>query len=556
MSYPFQMRSPFRRQSPFGDAVNDNYVFGGQSAELVIDDAGVNRGGIPYYRFNGEATTHKGVFGTARDRSDAATMFDAAGTLVWSCHNLVDTPDAPVTQSITVVSGAQYTVKMLGTGSVTLSNAGTGTATEGSGVTITAASTTLTLTVSGSVDDMWAFRSDLGGMATVPADERGNASEADYVDGGPRFLGRREAYRYNGSSWVIDGHIQEPAATNDFVQPSFANAAWSLGSSSATKVTGYATSPDGNTNATRLIDDNSTGTGVGQLTEGVTLTSATETIFWAMVKADQLDFAILKTAAFDAGANGTSWFNISAGTKGTINHDNSWIFPIGDGWYVIAISITSTTDVAGFVAVGMAQTNGSESVDLDGTSSILVYQGQLEEGSFPTSFIPDGTATRATDPTTDQVVAALHPGNSTAFTTVMKGRISYADTAAAIEAEFFRIEIDASNRTIDYMNCASTNTGKITTQQETAGVLDIEDMTPEYSPGVGVAFAVAFKHTESEINVSKDGASGAGQAVAPVAMFDASSPNLDMCRVFTGSHHLTMMFGADIGDAGREEATA
>jgi len=193
---------------------SDNYVFGGQSAELVADHAGVRNEGVPFYRKGGAASTFSGLFGTRYDRSDLATMCDSSGNLVWNAHNLVDTPDAPVTQDVTVVSGAQYTVKMLGAGSVVLSNAGSGTATDGSGVTFTAASTTLTLTVSGSVDDMWAYRSDLGGMATVPVDARGNASESDYVSGGPRFLPRRENYRYNGSSWVLAGLLAEPATTN------------------------------------------------------------------------------------------------------------------------------------------------------------------------------------------------------------------------------------------------------------------------------------------------------------------------------------------------------
>ncbi len=66
--------------------------------------------------------------------------------------NLFLNSDAPATQSVTILSARVYTVRVWGSGSITLSGAATGTVEEGSPVTFTSSGTSLTLTVSGSLD--------------------------------------------------------------------------------------------------------------------------------------------------------------------------------------------------------------------------------------------------------------------------------------------------------------------------------------------------------------------------------------------------------------------
>lgn len=88
----FMVHRPFF--PPFANSVSvsvDNYVFGGLSAPLVADHAGVNNNGTPFYRKQGSTTTFSGLFGTRYDRSDAATLFDSSGNLVWNCHNFMRT---------------------------------------------------------------------------------------------------------------------------------------------------------------------------------------------------------------------------------------------------------------------------------------------------------------------------------------------------------------------------------------------------------------------------------------------------------------------------------
>lgn len=79
--------------------------------------------------------------------------------------NLFLNSDSPATQSISVVTSTEYTISIIGAGSIVLSGAGTGTVTAGGSVTLTAISTTLTCTVTGSPDYA---QVETGGVASSP----------------------------------------------------------------------------------------------------------------------------------------------------------------------------------------------------------------------------------------------------------------------------------------------------------------------------------------------------------------------------------------------------
>ena len=76
---------------------------------------------------------------------------DYLGMLIEGAReNLFLNPTAPVTQDVTTTA-QKYTIKVLGTGDITVSGTATGTATEGSPLTVTATAGTLTCTVNGTV---------------------------------------------------------------------------------------------------------------------------------------------------------------------------------------------------------------------------------------------------------------------------------------------------------------------------------------------------------------------------------------------------------------------
>ena len=153
-----------------------------------------------FYAKEGRKSTFGGVLESTATTN--GTMVDSDGLLKWRPHNEATNPTAPASQTISVVSGADYTVECTGV-SIVLSGAGTGTVTEGNPVEITAGSTSLTLTVTGSTGTLWAYRSDLGGMVNNPDTGTSFVPTTGY-------LPRRNHYVYNGSAWVKAGTLIEP----------------------------------------------------------------------------------------------------------------------------------------------------------------------------------------------------------------------------------------------------------------------------------------------------------------------------------------------------------
>jgi len=112
---------------------------------------GANVDSVKYFTTeNGNTVTSNIVTeATGADISDAILK----GALLEELRtNLFLNADVPVTQVVTVLNATNYTIQVIGTGSITLSGAGSGVVTEGNPITITTSSTSLTCTASGSLD--------------------------------------------------------------------------------------------------------------------------------------------------------------------------------------------------------------------------------------------------------------------------------------------------------------------------------------------------------------------------------------------------------------------
>lgn len=125
-------------------------------------------------------------------------VWDVAGNLVWSPHNMFLNSNAPVTQSVTTVVGQNYTVTVTGSGSMTGSAGASGVATAGSPLTFTATTTTSTFTKAGTVTQIQMNRGAVATayLATTAAIRNGLAVDYDPVTHAPKGL------------------LTEPAATN------------------------------------------------------------------------------------------------------------------------------------------------------------------------------------------------------------------------------------------------------------------------------------------------------------------------------------------------------
>jgi len=218
------------------------------------------------------------------------------------------------------------------------------------------------------------------------------ASSATYVDSNRliRTAATNEPrFDHNPATGESLGLLIEEQRTNLLTySEQFDNAYWGKDGTAVTP--NAATAPDGTLTAGLLYTITS---GIASVYSNLgTVSSAfyTTTVYlksagftWASVYGPQ--------------GNISAFFNLIAGTVGTVGAGlTASISSVGNGWY--RCSVTQTATYASFYVLP-ADANGTLTSTASGTSGIFIWGAQLEQGSFPTSYIPTTTAavTRATD---------------------------------------------------------------------------------------------------------------------------------------------------------------
>jgi hypothetical protein len=185
---------------------------------------------------------------------------------------------------------------------------------------------------------------------------------------------------------LIDGvvkgcphHILEPQRTN-LIQYSedFSNAYWTK--IDTTISLNSIISPNGTLSASKLIEGSNNG--LHRLRVNSTSTSSDNTLSF-FVKADERKWVLLR----EAGQTGAyAYFNLENGVIGQSNlAENIEIKQFNDDWYRISFK-DSVTSVA--IELRLALSDGVDSYQGDGTSGVYIYGAQVEQGSYPTSYIP------------------------------------------------------------------------------------------------------------------------------------------------------------------------
>ena len=239
---------------------------------------------------------------------------------------------------------------------------------------------------SGSTLLIWGAQLEPVTYQTTPSTYVATTTSAYY---GPRF-------DYDPVTLAPKGLLIEEQRVNLLTySDQFDNAAWSK--INCTVTTNATTSPDGTTNAEKLIVTNALSTGnVSQIPTLAASTAYTETVF---AKKGEWNWVALETRG-EVGDPLLAWFNLNTGVVGTVNVGaTATITNFGNGWY--RCSLTRTTGATTTSPRARVYATNADAVlsTGDGTSGIFIYGAQLEAGSFATSYIPTvaSTVTRSAD---------------------------------------------------------------------------------------------------------------------------------------------------------------
>lgn len=332
----------------------------------------------------------------------------------FGAHNLYLNSAAPANQSITVISGATYSVTITGSVSVTASGAATGTWTAGTN-TFTAATGTLTL-------------GSTSGSGTVHV--RRTPSDSLYLAtaGSARY-----ALPFEWSSaGALEGILVEPSATNLLLRAEDLSTTWT--NFQTTETVNTANGPDGTAVLDKLIASAIAGFHTIQQIASGTTNSSTHTFskFFRSAEYSRVQLAIYEsptgTRAGGISFNLSTQTTFSSFTAGGATLVASGIEDWGGGLYRCWLAVTlGGADTA--IRVITTMDNGStQSFTGDGTSGIHCGCAQLEANAFPTSYIQTfgATVTRAADNLS--LATSAYPHSATAGTLFAEYRLTRAAT--------------------------------------------------------------------------------------------------------------------------------
>ena len=185
--------------------------------------------------------------------------------------------------------------------------------------------------------------------------------------------------------------LLEPQRSNLITQSEyFGSSYWSKSGGSV--VSGF-TSPEGLSNAYKLVEDTSNGEHFTKTTFSL---SANDYSFSIMAKKGERNFIKIQVAGTEV------YYNLSNGSVLNEYLAIGEIEPYGNDWYKCIYKVNTTPN---FVSIFTSTDGSSVSHQGDGTSGVYIYGAQLEQGSYPTSYIPTmGSAvTRGRDFMNEQI---------------------------------------------------------------------------------------------------------------------------------------------------------
>jgi len=218
--------------------------------------------------------------------------------------------------------------------------------------------------------------------------------------------------------------LMEPQRTNLFLRSEeLQTSPWNTLSTS-TITANAITSPDGTTDADKLVEN--TASGGHFVYQPVVLANSTDYTFSIFVKAAERTLVQMriqaKTTVYTDNINLTT----GVATSGTMTS-------YGNGWWRYSRTVNSGTgSTEQFLSPWLRDTSGATGYTGDGTSGIYLWGAQCEAGAYATSYIPTTTAsvTRNADFSNKTSISALL--NASQGTILLKGIFPYDSTYLVI----------------------------------------------------------------------------------------------------------------------------
>ena len=254
---------------------------------------------------------------------------------------------------------------------------------------------------------------------------------------------------------MIDGkvvgcpsHLLEPSRTQLIrYSEAFDNAYWTKIGSSV--VSGF-TSPKGDLSAFKLVEDSTTSIHY-IVSSQISIANATSYSMSCIVKANGRNW--VKMTSWSGHSLFYDLANVATGTA-TVGATGT-IKPLADGFYRLTMSYTSAATVEK-IFIYSADADNSTNYTGDGTSGLYIWGAQLEQGSYPTSYIPtNGSAV------TRSAEIANNSGDASTFN----------DSEGVLMVEISALDDDLTNRIISLSD--GTNSNIISVQFSNAQSNDI-----------------------------------------------------------------------------------